>query len=279
MGSDLQQTYSPSTVDTLLSTTTSYWLKNEAEDNIFNLTPFLKKMYAKAVKVDGGASIVVPLMYETNSASTWYDGYDIINTMPQSGLTASSALWKNLATTVSINGAEERRNSGNNAKVNLLNAKIKQAELSLKKEMTDAIFATSNATNKVESFGNIFSTTTSLQGISGTTYSWWQANVNASVGSFATNGLTQMRTYWTAVSKVTPETAPDMIVTTDTVFNAYEGSLTPQTRYTPQDKIGNASFSGLMFKTAEVIYDAACPSGTICSLPIISSLCLTAMRI
>jgi hypothetical protein len=58
-----------------------------------------------------------------------------------------------------------------------------------------------------------------------------------------------------------------MIVTTDTVYNYYEGTLTPQQRYTSSDKSGNASFETLMFKRAKVFYDAQATSGVMYMFP------------
>ena len=76
-----------------------------------------------------------------------------------------------------------------------------------------------------------------------------------------------MRTAWTSISKINPNTVPDIIVTTDTIYNYYEGSLVPEMRYSASDKTGNGSFESLMFKTAKVFYDASCTSGTMYMFP------------
>jgi hypothetical protein len=263
----LQFTYGPSYTDSLLSTTASWWMQNKLEDQIFNQTPFVAELYKKAIKADGGASILVPLMYEANSTATWYSGYDNLNTLPQDGMTTAQAKWKNLATSISISGEEERMNSGKAKLINLLEGKTTQAELSLQSELTSALFATSAATKKIKPLPVMMDATSTVQDINSTSSSFWQAQVNASSTSFATGGLAAMRTMWTAIAKVAPNTVPDIIVTTDTVYNYYEGSLTPMTRYTSSDKTGNGSFENLMFKTAKVFYDAGCNSGYMYMFP------------
>lgn len=181
-------------------------------------------------------------------------------------MTTAQAKWKNIAASIAISGEEERQNSGKSRLINLLDAKTQQAKLSLKREVTSALFAATTATKKIQSLNVMLDATSSVQDINSTTYSWWQANTD-SVGSFATNGLSKMRTAWTTITKVEPNTAPDTIVTTDTVYNYYEGSLTPNMRYAVTDKSGNASFENLMFKTSKVFFDANATSGCMYMFP------------
>jgi hypothetical protein len=254
-------------VGTLLSTTLSHYVQNNLEDQIFSSTPLLSELYKNKKTADGGADLRVPLMYEVNGTSTWYSGYDVLNTTPQAGMTDSRLDWRNLATSISIAGDEERKNSGKARLTSLLEAKTYQAEMTLKKDLTSALFAASTGTKAITTLVEMIDATSSIQEINSTTYSWWQAQVTASVGSFATGGLSAMRAMYTAIAKTMPETVVDTIVTTDTIYNYYEGSLTPQTRFSPSDKVGDASFETLKFKSAKVFYDASCTSGALYMFP------------
>jgi len=100
--------------------------------------------------------------------------------------------------------------------------------------------------------------TSTIQDINSTTYSFWQADVNAS-GSFAAQGRSDMLTLWNALA-IIPGKPSDLLVTTATVHGYYEGSLVAQQRYTSMGA-GNSAFSNLMFKTAPVIFDNDCTSG------------------
>jgi hypothetical protein len=48
-------------------------------------------LYQKGKKetIDGGASIVVPIMYAKNATAAFYSLYDTINVTPQEGMTAA----------------------------------------------------------------------------------------------------------------------------------------------------------------------------------------------
>ena len=260
-------TYGPDNVGTLLSTTLSQYAQTKLEDNVFNAMPFLAEMNKRKKSFDGGASIVVPLMFEANETSTWYNMYDILDTTPQNGFTSAQAKWKNLATSVSIAGEEARQNSGKNRISSLLEGKIKQAEMSIRNQLTNALFAATTASKKIEALAVMMDATSTIQDINSTNNSWWQADVTTGVGAFATNGLSAMRTSWTNVSNRQPSGTPNIIVTTPAVFNAFEASLTSQARYSTTDSTAQATFENLRFKTASVFHDTACTSGTMYMFP------------
>lgn len=258
-------TYGPDNVGTLLTTTLSNYIESKLIDNFFNQTPFLKAMRGKAKMTNGGASILVPLLIDENSTAQWYSQYDTLDTTPQNGMTTAQAKWKNLATSIAISGEEERQNSGQERLINLLEGKTQQAMLTMKRSLTSALFASSTLSKYVESMVTMVDATSTIQDINSTNNSWWQATATTG-GSFAGQGLSDMRTNWTTIEKLTPSTMIDMIVTTDTVYNYYEGALTPQTRYTQGGNF-DGSPTGLKFKTANVFFDSQCNSGVMYMFP------------
>jgi hypothetical protein len=54
---------------------------------------------------------------------------------------------------------------------------------------------------------------------------------------------------------------PDVILTTQTLFEKYESLLQPQLRYT-DTKTADAGFQNLLFKSAPIMYDVHAPVGT-----------------
>ena len=54
---------------------------------------------------------------------------------------------------------------------------------------------------------------------------------------------------------------PDLILTTQTLFEKYESLLQPQLRYT-DTKTAEAGFQNLLFKGAPIMYDVHAPAGT-----------------
>lgn len=259
--------YGPSYADSLITTTLSRWSDTEAVDNIFNKTPTLKKLHDKSKKMDGGLSIVVPVMYGVNSTAQAYSGYEQLDTTPQEGLTAGQELWKQYSVSIAISGLEARQNNGKAKIIDMLKTKTTQGVESLRREITSDLFASTAATKKIVPFPVLFDATSTVHDINSTSYSWWQANVNTSGISFASDGLSTMRTMYTGLDKVNPNYTIDSICTTDTIYNYYEGSLIQAQRYKADDNTGNASFEYLKFKSCSVWYDAAAPSGTLFMFP------------
>ena len=54
---------------------------------------------------------------------------------------------------------------------------------------------------------------------------------------------------------------PDLIITTQAIYDAYETSLQANKRFAGSDDIANAGFDSLRFKGATVVVDSHCPAG------------------
>ena len=88
----------------------------------------------------GGRSIVQPLLYGSNTTVRSYSDYDILDVSPQTGISAAEYLWKYVAGSVTIAGTQEFENSGKERIFSLLEAKIKQLEISMKLELNSQLF-------------------------------------------------------------------------------------------------------------------------------------------
>ena len=251
-------THGPATVTTLLTTTLENRRK-DLQDAIFNDLATIKFLKDRGqVILDGGASIVTPLMYAKNTTAQFYNGYDQLDTTPQEGFTTAQYKWKEAAVSVSVSNREENiQNQGSSAVLNIVNQKIDQAEMSLKDLLNTAFYAAAPASNEVGSLATTVDATSSIGDINSTAYSWWQSDVNAS-GSFAAQGRSDMLGLYNAL--LVAGAAPDFLVTTPTVHSYYEGSLVPQMRYA-SNASGDASFGKLLFKNIPVLFDTAATAG------------------
>ncbi len=80
-----------SNFDTLTATTLKNYRKT-MEDTIFTSNPLFFWLKEKGrMKVDntGGTQIICPLMYGKNSTAKSYSGYDVIDVIPQDGISAA----------------------------------------------------------------------------------------------------------------------------------------------------------------------------------------------
>lgn len=247
-------THGPANVDTLI-TTTQENRRGEIHDAFFKDLVILNWLNQKAkVNIQGGTSVVTHLMTARNTTSTEFSGFGIIPTTPQQGFTTSQAQWKQYGASISVSGREARiQNAGAQQVFDLVRAKLNQADRTIKSDINTDLFASSQVTDKIRSLVTLIDATSTVQDINSTSNSFWQADVNVG-GSFAEQGLADMRTLYNDLSKITPTNPVDGILTTSTVHESYEGSLQPQQRFQTTDT-ANGSFNNLMFRTAPVFFD------------------------
>lgn len=254
-------------VDALLATTLDFY-KPKMEDNIHLANPFFYWLTRndKKRKEDGGANIVVPVMYGKNTTVKSYGGYDNIDITPQDGMTAAIFPWKQVAGSISISRIEERKNSGKSQIMSLLKSKIMQAENSMTEELNRQAFLDGTGGGGKDIYGlNLLVEDgavwlSSVAGIDRTVETWWRNQWASMTGSsFNTNGLAAMRTMYNNCSKGNQH--PDLILTGQTVFEYYEKILAANERFI-DTRSGDAGFQNLLFKASVIMYDSYCPVQT-----------------
>jgi hypothetical protein len=222
-------------------------------DNIFKDLVLLNHLNEKGrVRVEeGGTQIIEPLMYAVNDTVATYSGYDTIDLTPQDGISAAEYDWKQMAASIAISGIEEAKNRGTEAIIKLLNAKIMQAEMSLKSTLNAQLFGSAAGGNDFNGLGNIVGTqNNTVGGINSTTNTWW--NPTQATTMNATLSLNNMADVYNRASKGSD--VPDLIVTNTSLFEKYESLLTNQVRYQDVSK-ANAGFQNLMFKQTPIVFD------------------------
>ena len=133
--------------DALLSTTLANY-RDQLTDNVFTARPLTYFLSDKGRirMLNGGTKIVEPLIYGQNSTVASYSGYDTISLTAQTGITAAEYDWKQYAASIAISGIEEAKNNGEQEIINLLEAKIMQAEESMREGLTRCSSLTALAT-------------------------------------------------------------------------------------------------------------------------------------
>lgn len=257
-------TWGPANVSSLIATTQENRDIKEVQNAVFNRLVLFDHLDKKG-KVrtgGGGTSVIVPIRQNKNSTAGFYSNYGIIDTSAQDELTAAQFKYKQAGASVSISGKEDRvQNKGKYEVLDLVKTKIEGAEISLRDKLNTALFAAAPATQEIGSLVTSIDATSTIGDINSTTYSFWQG-VSTASGSFAAQGLADMRTTWNTLSQRMPVSNPDLLLTTSSIHSFYEGSLLAQQRYGSMDT-GNAAFEALKFKSADVMFDSQCTSGVI----------------
>jgi hypothetical protein len=248
-----------SNFDTLLSTTLANY-RDQLTDNIFTARPLTYTLMEKGRirMLNGGTKIVEPLIYGLNNTVGSYGGYDTLNLAPQEGISAAEFEWKQYAASISISGIEEAKNNGEQEIINLLEAKIMQAEESMREGFNTMFFGngTGNSNKDWNGLGNLVESGNTVGNIDSNTYTWWKSYEENTSTALT---LAQMATAYNSVSVGNDH--PDTLLTTQTLFEKYEALLQPQLRYT-DTKTADAGFQNLLFKSAPVMYDTGCTAGT-----------------
>jgi hypothetical protein len=250
----------------LLSTTLQNY-QPTLVDNIFKDLVLLNHLNSKGrVQVEeGGTSIVEPLMYAVNNTVGSYSGYDAIDLTPQDGITAAEYQWKQMAASIAISGIEESKNRGTEAIIKLLNAKIMQAEESLKSSLNTMLYSdgTGNGGKDFNGLGNIVATlNNTVGGINANTNvspdgtKWWNPFHDVSASTLSQQ---DMGVVYNQISKGSD--VPDLILTNANLFEKYESLLTANVRYQDVAK-ANAGFQNLMFKQTPLVFDLAIAAAT-----------------
>lgn len=103
-------------------------------------------------QLDGGLSIVEPVMFRGVSNASTYAGYDILDTTPINPATAAEFEWKQSSSAVSISGQEIVKNAGKSKVIDLLSTKIRYAETDLKLLLNSQILTSDGSGNGGKDF-------------------------------------------------------------------------------------------------------------------------------
>lgn len=258
-------------VGVLLSTTLKKYRKTLV-DNIHKSNAVLTQLKDNGGyrTEDGGERIVEPLMYGKNSTAKSYDGYEALDTTPQTGIDSAEFNWKQNSVSISISGKELRQNSGSSRIINLLESKITQAEMSLKEEISRQLFTdgTGNGAKDITGLAAMVAASGTYGGVNSSTYTWWRASVDS---TSTANTLALMRTAYNNAS-VGGRDTPTLIVTSQTLFEAYEASFTNvaisgggshfSTPSEGRKKLADGGFQTLEFKGVPIVWDEQCPAGS-----------------
>ena len=246
-----------SSYDALLSTTLRNY-SSKLTDNIFKKTPILYWLNenGRKRKEDGGTYIVEPLLYGKNTLTS-YQGYDTLNTQAVEGITSAEFVWKHFQVPISISRPEERKNSGKHKLINLLSAKVKQSEKTMRDGLSTQIYADGTANGGLDLTGLAAMVTAGTSDVYGNitrsaANSWWQSYVSDSATALTYDAM--QTAYLTTADG--NDTA-DLIATTQILYQKYWSLLQPQQRYT-DTKTLDAGFQNLTFNGATMMLDKYC---------------------
>lgn len=251
-----------------LASTTLQKYQPKMVDNIFKKHVLLNhlKNNGGTPSFTGGRQLVAPLMYGTNSTVQTFDGTDTLDTTYQEGIDSATYDWKFYNVAVAFTLVDKIKNRGKEAVLSLLKGKITQAEKSLSEKInTDLISGTD--TKGLVGLSTMISTSTTVGGISGSTYSWWRGNVDA---TSETLSFADLRNIKNSCNNGNGGSKVSLILATQTLYEKMFALLTATYQFNPTQaaskegkRLAEASFETLEFEGVPVAYDESMTSGAI----------------
>jgi len=242
-------------------------------DNVTNNNALLRTLNEKGniMLEDGGRTLVEELSFAENSTFKYYSGYETLDVSPSDVLSAAEYDWKQAAVAVTISGLEKRKNMGENQKINLITARVQNAENTMTNNLSTGVFSDGTADGGKEVGGLQLlvaddPTTGIVGGINRANFSFWEnvafdATTDGGAAATAANIQDYMNEVW--IQLVRGSDSPDTIVADNNYFNLFWQSLQAIQRITSPEK-GTSGFKSLEYNGpgggAPVMLDQAAPT-------------------
>lgn len=225
-------------------------------DNIFDSNPLLNRILKSGqyISQDGGVSLDIPLNYAVASASGWYKGAETLNTQDNANISAASYKWKSLYAGIAISEEDKLKNSGSSGVLKLLASKAMIAEKTLRDDLGTGLFSSGSDADSIVGLRDICATDQTVGGLSQSTNSWWQAQVDSTT---ATLTISALQTQYENAS--IDNEKPTVGICTRANYSRYYNLLQPQQRFT-DSKSADAGFQNLMFNGIGCISESHCPA-------------------
>jgi hypothetical protein len=230
-------------------------------DNVSNHNALLRRLRENGNQTSvTGRDIVRELEYADNGTVQFYSGYETLDVSPSDVLSAAVFDYKQLAGNVSISGLEQIKNSGTEAIINLLEARINVLEKSMMNSLSTSLYSDGTGSSGKEVGGLQLivadAGTGTVGGINSSTFTFWQ-NVQTTATSSAfsvANVQSDMNTIY--LSLVRGADSPDLVMAGTNAYTAFLGSLQAIQRITSDD-LANSGFTSLQYLNSDVVFDSA----------------------
>ena len=208
-----------------------------------------------------GRDIVRELEYADNGTVQFYSGYETLDVSPSDVLSAAVFDYKQLAGNVTISGLEQVKNSGTEAIINLLEARINVLEKSMMNSLSTSIYSDGTGSSGKEVGGLQLivadAGTGTVGGINSSTYTFWQnVQTTATSSAFSTSNVqADMNNIY--LQLVRGADSPDLVMAGTNAYKAFLGSLQAIQRITSDD-LANSGFTSVQYLNSDVVFDSSC---------------------
>jgi hypothetical protein len=235
----------------------------KVRDNVTRNNALLAQLKRKGRirPVSGGSLILEELSFAANGNGTYYSGYDLLSVAAQDVISAAQFSFKQIAVPVVISGLEQLQNSGPDAIIDLMEARIGVAEGTMANLISQGMYsdgtiyggkAINGLDTAVPSTAKASQTDT-YGGISRANFPFWrtQTTTGTTINTAATVQTT-MNAQW--ATQIRGSDKPDIIIMDTVYWSNFMASVQNIQRITNPDS-GDLGFPSLKFITADVVLD------------------------
>jgi hypothetical protein len=262
----------PSSTLTEIVTTTLRNRTGKLADNVTKNNALLYRLRRRGnVKtVSGGRTIVQELEYAENGTFKRYSGYEALNISPSDVFTGAEFNYAQAAVAISISGLEQLQNSGEEAIIDLLESRIKNAEKTLVNNIALDCYSdgTADGGRQIGGLALLVSSTPTTGVVGGidastTIGAFWRNIAFSSVtdgGAAATSANIQSYMNRVYLQLIRGTDKPDLIVADNNYYRLYLESLQAIQRIT-SNEMGEAGFDSLKYMSSDVVLDGGYGGG------------------
>lgn len=245
-------------------------------DNVTDNNALLKRLQQRGrIKPwRGGNVILQELSFQDNSTAMYYSGAEVLNISATDVISAAQYDPKQAAVAVTLTGLEMLQNSGEEAFIDLLDARMEVAESSIENLISTGIYSDGTGTGGKQITGLqaqvvAAPATGVVGGIDRATWSFWRNqayDVSSSLGASAsaTNIQTAFNTIYARCRR--GNDVPDLVVVDNIFWGFYLGSLQTLQRFSNESEMAKLGFITVKYMNADVVLDGGiggnCPTNT-----------------
>lgn len=247
-----------------LAATTIEYRSKDIADNVTAHNAALRaiKKSGGVAPFDGGTFINENLSFAENGNAGSYSGYDLLPTGAQDVISTAQYSWSQYAVPVTVSGREMLTNSGKEALIDLVEARVEVAENTMQNLLNRHFYLDGTGNNGKNITGlaaavPLANTTGTYGGINRATSTFWQnkkyqASVDGSGVATSSTILSQWNVFIQNLTRGTDR--PNIIVCGPSVYAIFEGALQAmQHIYSATD--ASAGFETLAYQGIPVTFD------------------------
>lgn len=260
-------------IDNLL-TSTWYDVRKTLIKDIFQITPLYSMLVEKGrikQRAPDGTHFEIPFAYDKlDQNAEWFSRGHQFNAEEKEFMTRMMYVVRNLGDNIVRYWDDERKNKGKARILNYVQEVVDMHKMTLVEKLANAMW-TSGGAYAINTLPSLISTTPTTGTIGGLTrsQSTYLQNIHedGSTTQFDTELLPLMEnvynqcSIWKSVGMGTK--APDIIITTQTIYEAYQDLARSMGSYefNNNSRRVNLGMGDAMFKNAEMYWDPQCPVG------------------